>query len=298
MRIQPGMAAFITGAAGGMGLAMARAFGQAGLKVALADIDADRVGAAVRGLAAEGADVRAFPLDVRDEGAWARVRGQAWDWTGGVQILCNNAGVVFQGPLAEQPIEIWRLTQAVNLDGPYFGIRAFLPKMLESGAPGRIVNTASLAGLWGEGRLAAYTASKFALVGLSEALQLELARTPVGVTVVFPGPTATELGASTRKLAEDAGIVSAPPATSLAPRSAPRPAASLDPSFVGERVLRAIENDEFYVMTHPDWRPVLEARHDALLSAFGAAADPTYADDPAAVAKITARVASAFGRRP
>jgi hypothetical protein len=72
---------------------------------------------------------------------------------------------------------------------------------------------------------------------------------------------------------------------------------SLDPRFIGERVLRAIEDDEFYVVTHPDWRPVLEARHAALLAAFGPGADPNYADDPIVVEKITSRIASAFGRR-
>lgn len=301
MKIENGMAAFVTGAAGGMGLGMARAFTRAGLKVAMADIDGARVRASAEALAADGAQVLPLELDVRDPEAWEAAAQTAWDWSGGVQILCNNAGVVFTGAFADQPLEVWRLTQAVNVDGPYLGIRALLPRMLASGSPGRIVNTASLAGLWGENKLAAYTASKFALVGLSEALQLELARTPIGVSVVFPGPTATELGSSTRKVAEASGVVPPAPAAPSAAAPAPRPLSgprrSMDPAFVGERVLQAIQDDEFYVITHPDWRPVAEARSAAILGAFGPGAEPGYADDPAAVTKVTARLAEALGRR-
>lgn len=299
MNIENGMAAFVTGAAGGMGLGMARAFTHAGLKVVMADIDGPRVHASARALAAEGGEVLPLELDVRDAAAWQAAADAAWDWSGGIQILCNNAGVVFTGAFAEQPLEVWRLTQAVNVDGPYLGIRAFLPRMLASHAAGRIVNTASLAGLWGENKLAAYTASKFALLGLSEALQLELARTPIGVSVVFPGPTATELGASTRKVAEAGGlempVSDAAAAAASRPPSGPR--RSMDPAFVGQRVLQAIRDDEFYVITHPDWRPVAEARTAAILAAFGPPADPDYADDPVSVAKVTTRLAEALGRR-
>jgi NAD(P)-dependent dehydrogenase (short-subunit alcohol dehydrogenase family) len=288
MDIRPGAAAFITGGASGIGLGLARALAAQGVKLILADVDEAGVRQAADALAKTGAEVSPVTLDVRDESAWAAAAREAWTWSGGVQLLCNCAGVVFVGALADQPTDLWRLTQDVNSLGPYLGVRAFLPRMLESGDEGRIVNIASLAGLWGEAKLAAYTASKFALVGFSEALQLELARTRVGVSVVFPGPTRTNLGASTQRLGEREGL--------LAP-AAPRPAgepSGMDADAVGRRIVDAARADAFYVITHPDWRPLLEARYRALFGAFGAPAEAGYADSAAAVEKLAGRIGAAL----
>ena len=288
MELLPGRTAFITGAASGIGLGVARALAGHGVKLVLADVDAAKLGEAADALAADGAAVLPLTLDVRDEAAWTEATDRAWSWGGGVQILCNAAGVVFIGALAEQSVGLWRLTQAVNLDGPYFGARALLPRMLASGDPGRIVNVASLAALWGENKLAAYSASKFGLLGLSEGLQLELARTPVGVTVVFPGPTRTGLGLSARRLAAAEGLAEEPEGRGGAGRG-------MDPDALGRRVVRAIERDEVYVITHPDWRPLLDVRFAALRAAFGESAEPGYAEADGAVEKTAHRLAAALG---
>jgi NAD(P)-dependent dehydrogenase (short-subunit alcohol dehydrogenase family) len=189
--------------------------------------------------------------------------------------------------VADQSSDLWRLTQSVNLDGPYYGARALLPRMLESGRPGRIVNVASLAALWGESHMAAYCASKFGLLGLCEALQLELARSPLGVTTVFPGPTRTGLGRSTQALAAAEGL--------LAPQPPPGgPAAGMDPNAIGRRVVAAILADEPYVITHPEWRPLLDIRSAALAAAFGPGADPQYREPEGVVAKLAGRMAAAL----
>ena len=292
MQLIPGGAGFVTGGASGIGLATARALAEAGLKVVIADVDAARVEAAATELGREGAEVLPLALDVRDEAAWAVAAARAWAWADGVQVLCNCAGVVFMSPFLEESPDIWRLTHAVNVDGPYFGARAFLPKMLARGEPARIVNVASLAGLWGEYKLASYTASKFALVGLSEALQLELARTPVGVSVVFPGPTRTSLGTSTRALAEEAGVVAKSPAAAAAATA--REPRGMDPAFVGRRIVEGVRKGEFYIIPHPGWRPLLEARFKALTDAFGAPADPDYTEAAGVPEKIAEKLRQAF----
>ncbi len=292
MDIGPGQTAFITGGASGIGLGVARAVAGRGAKVVLADVDGQRVHAAAEGLLASGAQVLPLLLDVRDQGAWEAAAQTAWAWSGGVQLLVNCAGVVFMGALAEQSPALWRLTYEVNTLGPYLGIRTLLPRMLETGQAGRIVNVASLAGLWGEAKLAAYSASKFALVGLSEALQLELARTRVGVTVVFPGPTRTNLGGSTRRLGQREGLLEP------AERREGGAANGMDPDAVGQRIVEAVRAEDFYVITHPDWRPLLEARVEALRGAFGAPAQPHYADAPATVDKLAGRLRAALRSGP
>jgi NAD(P)-dependent dehydrogenase (short-subunit alcohol dehydrogenase family) len=292
MELGPNRAAFITGGASGIGLGLARALAAAGVKLILADLDEAGVRQAAATLIETGAQVLPLTLDVRSEAAWNDAAQAAWDWSGGVQLLCNCAGVVFIGGLSEQSVDLWRLTQDVNVHGPYLGVRAFLPRMLASGHAGRIVNVASLAGLWGENKLAAYTASKFALVGLSEALQLELARTSVGVAVVFPGPTRTNLGRSTRRLGEREGLLEP---NGSSPSGVGR---GMDPDAVGQRIVEAVRIDAFYVITHPDWRPMLDARFDVLRDAFGEPAEAGYADSNEMVDKLSGRLRSALqGKR-
>jgi 2-hydroxycyclohexanecarboxyl-CoA dehydrogenase len=296
VRLSGDQAAFVTGGASGIGLGLARALAAKGVRLVLADVDEDALRNAVAALSADGADVCSVTLDVREESGWREAARAAWAWAGDVQLLCNCAGVVFVGAFADQPTAAWRLTMAVNVDGAYLGIRAFLPQMLASGHPGRIVNVASLAGLWGEAKLAGYTASKFALVGLSEALQLELVRTQVGVSIVFPGPTRTNLGRSTRRLGEKTGLFEPAPPSPTDTAPTPLAARGMDPAAVGRCIVEGIEADEAYIITHPDWRPLLDARFDALGAAFRGPAEAGYADDPAAVLKIAQRIRVAFGR--
>jgi NAD(P)-dependent dehydrogenase (short-subunit alcohol dehydrogenase family) len=291
MELSADRTALITGGASGIGLGIARALAARGVRLVLTDVNAEALAIAAQALSDTGAEVLPLTLDVRDEAAWTTAAEAAWAWSGGVQILCNAAGVVFVGAAADEPVKIWRLTQAVNLDGPYLGVHTLLPRMLASGDEGRIVNIASLAALWGEGKLASYSASKFGLLGLSEALQLELSRTRIGVTVVFPGPTRTNLGASGRRLAASEGLMEAGPQGQGGGRG-------MDPDALGRRVVKSIERDEVYVITHPGWRPLLDVRFDALRKAFAESADPDYAEAEGAVDKMAHRLGAALAGGP
>jgi short-subunit dehydrogenase len=172
-------------------------------------------------------------------------------------VLCNNAGVTVPGLAWELTLDEWRWILDVNLWGVVHGIKAFVPAMLERGAPAHVVNTASVGGLLGFPRLAPYSAAKYGVVGLSESLHNDL-RTcgaRVGVSVLCPGPTATRLRAnsacmrpgSTERDFDDDGTV------------------RTSPSGVAVQVVDAIRHDRFWVLTHPQLRAAIERRHRGLI---------------------------------
>ncbi len=178
----------ITGAAGGIGLATARAFLAEGAKVHLADkreqvlLEADGLGSATTG----------HLVDVTDADAMAALADAVLAADGRVDVLINNAGVCQARPLGQLTFDDWRLHLDVNLWGVIHGIHAFAPAMREQGA-GHIVNVASMAGLLPFPAVAPYCASKFAVVGLSESLAAELAPAGIRVTAVCPGAVRTGL---------------------------------------------------------------------------------------------------------
>jgi NAD(P)-dependent dehydrogenase (short-subunit alcohol dehydrogenase family) len=183
MKLQ-GKTVVVTGAAGGIGLATARACLGAGARVHLTDVDPRVVAVA----AELGPVARGHAHDVRDPAAWEALRAA----TGAVDVLVNNAGVCIGGPSDELPLEAWRQSVDVNLWGPIHGIRACLPDMLARGQ-GVIVNVASVAGLMAFPMMGPYCTSKFALLGLSEALAVELAGRGIQVCTVCPGAVRTQL---------------------------------------------------------------------------------------------------------
>lgn len=165
-----GKVVVITGAASGIGRALARAFSEKGARLHLVDIDAD----GVKSVAAE-LQAAAHALDCTRAKAMGSLADEIFSAEGRVDVLCNNAGVVCGGPVEEIPLKDWRWSVDVNLWGVIHGIRAFVPKMIEQGGESHIVNTASMAGLVPFPFVAPYVASKFAVAGLSEALDCELA---------------------------------------------------------------------------------------------------------------------------
>jgi NAD(P)-dependent dehydrogenase (short-subunit alcohol dehydrogenase family) len=167
--------AFVTGAAGGIGLGMARAFAEAGMKVAIADIDAKTLAEAGAELEQAGATVFTVPLDVADLASWQTAAEAVERRLGPVQILCNNAGVSTLGMKFDTiSPELWRKVVDINLNGVFNGVHTFLEGMRSAGG-GHIVNTSSMGGMFGVANLSPYVATKFAVVGLSEALRAELA---------------------------------------------------------------------------------------------------------------------------
>ena len=188
-----GKVAVVTGAASGIGLALVEALASSGVSVAMVDLPGDAFLEQHERLAAQGHDVHAVATDVADPDAVEALADAVVARFGRLHLAVNNAGIVNRGLAWELPLEEWRRIVDVNLWGVIHGIRSFVPRMLDTGEPGHVVNTASMAALLPVGRLAPYTASKHAVLGLSDVLRRDLIRVgaPVGVTVLMPGGVRT-----------------------------------------------------------------------------------------------------------
>ncbi|MBY8846402.1 SDR family NAD(P)-dependent oxidoreductase [Streptomyces sp. SP2-10] len=193
MDVRAGQVAVVTGAASGIGLAMARRFAADGLKVVLADVEQAALDEAAAGLRAEGADVHARVVDVGERDQVMALAEAAYDTYGAVHVLCSNAGVGSgaEGRMWEHDPNDWRWAFAVNVWGVFHGVQAFLPRMIKSGEPGHVVNTSSADG--GVAPLptaSVYAVTKAAVVTLTESLyaHLKAEHARVGASVLFPGP--------------------------------------------------------------------------------------------------------------
>jgi NAD(P)-dependent dehydrogenase (short-subunit alcohol dehydrogenase family) len=276
MRELAGKAAFVTGGASGIGLALGRAFASAGMKVMLADIETEALAAAVKSLHNVGPDARGVTCDVTDPLSVERAAAASYDAFGNIHVVCNNAGVAASGGIDNISLDNWRWVLDVNLMGVLHGIRTFLPHMRAHGEGGHIVNTASMAGLNGGLGFSPYVASKFAVVGMSEGLATQLRPLGIGVTVLCPGYVRTGIGESGRNRPERYGASKAPdpasPAGQLLAHIAERLRDGLDPPEVAARVLAAIGEDELYVFTHPEMREEVKERFAAITAAMDKAA--------------------------
>jgi NAD(P)-dependent dehydrogenase (short-subunit alcohol dehydrogenase family) len=276
MRELSGKAAFVTGAASGIGLALGRAFAQAGMKVMLADIETGALEAAVESLRDFGPDVRGIVCDVADPVSVERAAAASYQAFGNVHVVCNNAGVAAAGGIDYISLDNWRWVLDVNLMGVLHGVRSFLPHIRAHGEGGHIVNTASMAGMNAGLGFSPYVASKFAVVGMSEGLARQLAPLGIGVSVLCPGYVRTRIGESGRNRPERFGPTPtfdpASPAGALLARITQNIETGLDPSAVAARVLAAIREDQLYIFTHPDTNGELEERFAAIMAAMGEAA--------------------------
>jgi NAD(P)-dependent dehydrogenase (short-subunit alcohol dehydrogenase family) len=183
----------VTGAASGIGLALADAFGAEGMRIVLADVNQSGLAEATEQLGAKGVECFAQVTDVRDASAVEALAGVTIERFGSVRVVCNNAGVSTMGKQWEIPAEDWDWIIGVCLGGVINGVRSFVPRMLESGGPGHIVNTASMGGLLTGPFIGPYVAAKHGVVGLSKGLRSELGGTEIGVSVVCPGMVRTPI---------------------------------------------------------------------------------------------------------
>jgi NAD(P)-dependent dehydrogenase (short-subunit alcohol dehydrogenase family) len=258
-----GKAAFVTGGASGIGLALGRAFAEAGCRVMLADIEEPALAEVMRSLEGLGPDIRGVVCDVADPDSVERAANAAIAAFGKVHILCNNAGVGAASSIDDIPLASWRWVLDVNLMGVVHGVRAFLPHMRAHREGGHIVNTASMAGMIAAGRgFEPYSATKFAVVAMSEGLAGELQPLGIGVTVLCPGWVRTRILESRRNRQERYGRA---PDVSRYPKI---PDGAMEPEAVAERVLAAIRDDELYAFTHPEMRDALKERFEAILAAY------------------------------
>lgn len=262
--------AVVTGAAGGIGLALAEQCAAEGMRVVLADIDDAALARAVAGLTARGARALGVRTDV-SQGAEVEALADAAERAfGAAHVVCNNAGVAVGGPSWTLSEADWRWVLDVNLWGVIHGVRAFVPRMLAGGDEGHVVNVASVAGLTTSPFLGPYHAAKHAVVALSEGLHHELAAVGarVRVSVVCPGFVRTGLGESARNRPSDRrnhGAPDDPLAAGVEAGFSAMVAGGVDPETVAEQVLAAVREPRFYVLTHPEFKPVVAARmHDIL----------------------------------
>ncbi|MGY3528245.1 MULTISPECIES: SDR family NAD(P)-dependent oxidoreductase [Bradyrhizobium] len=274
MRELAGKAAFVTGAASGIGLAMATAFAREGMKVMLADIETGALDKSVDALRAGGADVHGVVCDVADPASLDRAAEASFRAFGNVHVVCNNAGVAAGGGIDPISVDDWRWVIDVNLMGVVHGVRSFLPHIRAHGEGGHIVNTASMAGMNAGLGVSPYSATKFAVVSLSEGLSAQLAPLGIGVSVLCPSYVRTRIGESGRNRPAQYGparqLAPDSPAAALVAEIARRLEAGLDPASVAARVMRAIHDDQLYVFTHPGMRAEVEDRFAAILAAMDA----------------------------
>jgi NAD(P)-dependent dehydrogenase (short-subunit alcohol dehydrogenase family) len=263
-----GKTAFITGAASGMGRGMARIFAQAGINVALGDIDMPSLSEARDEIAALGVVARAYLLDVSDRAQMYEIADAVERDFGKVHIVCNNAGVGSGAPsLDETPDEIFDWMFAVNTMGPINGFKAFAPKLKKHGEGGHIVNTASIAGV----RIAPgmnngiYAGTKFAVVALSVAMQDAMARHNIGVSVLCPAGVDTNIYRAGRVRPDRFG---GPFEREISPVMASLLKQGLAPDQVGRYVLRAIEDNDFFIFTHPETREWVMEWHARVMQGF------------------------------
>ena len=254
-----GAVAVVTGGGSGIGRALALALARQGARVVIADLDTaamDAVALEARDLGVEALTVR---TDVTELAQVQALADQAFKTFGGVDILCNNAGVAAWGGLETATHRDWQWVLGVNLWGVIHGIEAFVPRMIAAGRRGHIVNTASMAGLIASQGLGVYNTSKYAVVGLSETLVKDLKPYGIGVSVLCPMGVQTRIRESERSrpvgLRNDANP--AQPAVELIGRSLP-------PETVAEMVLDAIRTNELYVITHDEGLEPLRRRFDRM----------------------------------
>jgi NAD(P)-dependent dehydrogenase (short-subunit alcohol dehydrogenase family) len=271
MQVLTGKAAFVTGGASGIGLALGRSFAEAGMQVMLADIEAEALAVAVKSLERFGV-VRGVSCDVSDPGSVENAAQAAYAAFGNVHVVCNNAGVGARGGIDNISLDNWRWVFDVNVMGVLHGIRAFLPHIRSHGEGGHFVNTASMAGIAAGQWFNAYGASKHAVVSMSEGLAAQLKPLGIGVSVLCPEFVRTNIAASERNRPVRYGpkqrIEPGSPAEAVLAQVAARVEAGIDPIEVAARVVAAIKADELYVFTHPGMRAAIEKRLNAILTAM------------------------------
>ena len=272
MREFKGKTAFITGGASGIGLAMAKAFAEEGMNVMLADVEQSALDQALKDLHQYGDHVRGIACDVADPDHVERAAQATFAAFGKVHVLCNNAGVAAGGGIDQISVDNWRWVVDVNLMGVVYGIRSFLPHIRAHGEGGHIVNTASMAGMINGMGFSPYSATKFAVVSMSEGLRIQLAPFGIGVSVLCPHFVRTKIGESGRNRPDRYGqsqpLDPNSQTAAVVAEIARQIAAGLDPADVAARVVNAIRADELYIFTHPNMRAIVEGRFDAIEAAM------------------------------
>lgn len=282
MRDWSGMVAVVTGAGNGVGRGTALAFAGAGMHVAVSDLDGDAAEKVAGEVRAFGVKAIAQQTDVTVLEAVEHLAQRAHAELGEVRVLHNNAGVGLIDTLDKTTRADWEWLFAVNVFGVMNGLHVFLPRFLATPGRKHIVNTGSMSGHYSSAILGVYSASKFAVVAITEALRDEMADSgaDIGVSLLCPGLVNTRIQGRSRRLRPKptgtptpAAAPTAPAATTPSPGSAPQQgewvgARVAEPEDVGRMILDAVQNDRFWIFTHPEQRDRVKARFDEILDAM------------------------------
>ncbi|MBU2498480.1 MAG: SDR family NAD(P)-dependent oxidoreductase [Proteobacteria bacterium] len=260
--------AFVTGAASGIGLGIARALARASVNVVLADLEKEPLEKATQEISGMGVKAGAFLVDVADRARMYETADRVEEAFGDIHILVNNAGIGFAGTtLDEIDDKDYDWVIGVNLYGVIHGTKAFVPKIKKHGGEGHVVNTASISGLrvtrgWKHGL---YSTTKFAVVAFSEGLRDDLEPFGIGVSVLCPAAVKTNVyQAGRNRPLKFGGAFERPKDHPLFKVSQ----IGIEPDLVGDLVLTAIKNNELYIITHPDTRDQVEQRHKEIAKAY------------------------------
>ena len=254
---------------------MAERFAAEGMKVVLADIEGDALGAAAERLAATGAEVASAEADVSSAEQVEALADAAYERFGAVHVVCNNAGVVTRGAAWDQSLDDWNWVLGVDLWGVINGVRSFVPRMLAGGEPGHLVNTASMAGLLAFPSIAPYNVAKVGVVALSETTlhDLRKAGAPIGVSVLCPGVVPTRIAESDRN--RPGAQPGETPRMRVVDPGAARRARRANPPRSRELVVDAILGDRFWILTHPEYHEWIERRAGAIVDGADVVVPPT-----------------------
>jgi NAD(P)-dependent dehydrogenase (short-subunit alcohol dehydrogenase family) len=272
--VGPGRVAVVTGAASGIGRALAVTFADAGSTVMVGDIDGQEAEGVAAGIRDGGGQAEALTVNVADAASVEDLAAHTLARFGHVDVLCNNAGVSTFNLIQDQTLDDWRWVFDVDLWGVVHGLQSFLPVFRRQGTPAHIVNTASIAGLLsGVAFIGPYAAAKAAVVSISETLNQEcaIAGLPIGVSVLCPSSVNTRVMESERSRPAARGIEKreeSAEAVRLAIRDSFTGPTGLTPGQVAERTLDAIRAGQFWIITHPGERSAVEARFATALAHF------------------------------
>lgn len=267
MQETEGRVAVVTGGASGIGLGMVRAFAEAGMKLAIGDLDTEAIDRVTEELRAAGTEVVATVCDVSDHDQVAALADLTIDAYGSVNVLCNNAGVGIPTATHKMKLADWRWIIDVDLWGPIYGIDVFLP-LIEEAGEGHINATSSMAGLVAGPMMGAYNVAKHGVVALMATLERDLRgrKSPVTASVLCPGPINTDI--SRHSVAYRPGGAKPKADGAKAGKTAKNIQSILesgmDPDEVGRLVLDAVRAGEFWILTHPRWTKAVQNMLDAM----------------------------------
>ena len=262
-----GKVAVVTGAASGIGRALAGAFAAEGMRIVLADVEPGALDDAAHAVAKTAPAAIAVRTDVSNAADVEALAGAAERAFGGMQVVCNNAGVALSGMSWQHTLADWEWVLGVNLWGVIHGIRTFVPRLLAAKTEAHVVNTGSISGLLSAPGMAVYGASKHGVVTISESLHYELRmlRAPIGVSVLCPGRVATSIMDADRNRPQHLADAAPPSNAGARDAAKARLAAGMPPDRVAACVVDAIRTNRFWVLSHPEWKEYVRIRLEDVL---------------------------------